>query len=170
MNGSEAAAAAFELALEAEKLSLDSYLGWALVSRNQAAKNVFVRLARDEFGHMRLIEAHLKKLAQPTAGIGAEFEFADIGELVPRQPGSGLHAGGEADQQERNALQSALESELRAEKFYARHAEQDGQATLVFRRLAQAERNHAALIQAEIDHIDKTGYWFDFPEFTLEGA
>jgi hypothetical protein len=31
------------------------------------------------------------------------------------------------------------------------------------------EQAHAALIQAEIDNITATGFWFGLPEFTLEG-
>ncbi|HDQ99924.1 MAG TPA: hypothetical protein ENN51_06540 [candidate division WOR-3 bacterium] len=163
-------AALLELALEAEKVSLDRYLEWADIARDPAGKGAFVRLARDEYQHMRFIELHLKALARQGTCSPFEVPQGKVEKLVARLERHGRLDGGPADQPERYILQSALESELRAEKYYTEQAEAGGPVAGLYRRLARAESAHVALIRAEIDHIEKTGFWFDFPEFTLEGA
>ena len=53
---------ALELALAAEKASLHSYLRWAFLTRAPAGKDIFIRLATDEFEHMRLLEQQIQGL------------------------------------------------------------------------------------------------------------
>ena len=37
-----------------------------------------------------------------------------------------------------------------------------------FARFLEIEENHIAAVQAELDYITNTGYWFDFKEFDME--
>ncbi|MBW1748855.1 MAG: hypothetical protein JRJ34_10810 [Deltaproteobacteria bacterium] len=38
----------------------------------------------------------------------------------------------------------------------------------MFARFLEIEENHIAAVQAELDYITNTGYWFDFKEFDME--
>ena len=38
----------------------------------------------------------------------------------------------------------------------------------MFSRFLEIEENHIAAVQAELDYITHTGYWFDFKEFDME--
>ena len=43
------------------------------------------------------------------------------------------------------------------------------EARELFRRFLEIEEGHLALVQAQIDFVTGTGYWFDVREFNLEG-
>jgi hypothetical protein len=38
----------------------------------------------------------------------------------------------------------------------------------MFARFLEIEDNHIDAVQAELDYITHTGYWFDFKEFDME--
>jgi hypothetical protein len=38
----------------------------------------------------------------------------------------------------------------------------------MFARFLEIEAGHIAIVQAELDYISHTGYWFDFKEFDME--
>ncbi len=39
----------------------------------------------------------------------------------------------------------------------------------MFNRFLEIEDGHTAIVQAEVDVLTRTGYFFDFQEFTLDG-
>lgn len=157
-------AAALGTALEAEKQSLRGYLRLAWQTRDGSGKQMFIRLATDEFEHMRLIERW--RAGQPLVVI----EQSDIERLVPRLSDKSRQIRGTNGQRQLDALNTALELERSAQAFYEEHARSapPGPVRGAFTRLAAMEAAHYALIQAEIDNIQQTGFWFGLPEFTLE--
>ena len=38
----------------------------------------------------------------------------------------------------------------------------------LFKPFLAIEEGHIAIVQAELDYLSHTGYWFDFQEFDLE--
>jgi hypothetical protein len=40
----------------------------------------------------------------------------------------------------------------------------------LFGRFLEIEEAHAAIVQAEIDSVNGTGFWFDVMEFSLEAG
>ncbi|MBM3332615.1 rubrerythrin [candidate division WOR-3 bacterium] len=157
--------AALATALEAEKQSLHGYLRLAWETRDNSGKQMFIRLATDEFEHMRLLETWQAAKGPPPA-----IEPSAIERLVPRLSDKSLQIRGTRGQHQLDALLTALELERSARAFYE---EQSGRAPAgpardAFRRLAEMESAHHALIQTEIDYIRQDGFWFGLLEFTLE--
>jgi rubrerythrin len=157
--------AALATAIEAEKQSLRTYLRLAWDTRDASGKQMFIRLATDEFEHMRLLETWPGD-QHATAAI----EASTIERLVPKLSDRSLRIRGTEGQNQLSALQAALELERTAQTFYEEQARvaQEGPARSTFARLAEMEAAHYALIQAEIDSIQETGFWFGLREFTLE--
>jgi rubrerythrin len=157
---------ALATALEAEKQSLRVYLRLAWETRDSSGKQMFIRLATDEFEHMRLLETWMA--GQPPAAI----ELSVIERLVPRLSDKSLQIRGTSGHHQLDALNTALELERSARAFYEEQARRasPGPARDAFIRLAAMEAAHYALIQAEIDNIRQDGFWFGLPEFTLEAA
>jgi rubrerythrin len=160
----------FSLAIELEKEGLITYLRFAYQIENLAAKNLFIRLAMDEFEHLKILEeelAHFKKEAKlkrirlPKTEI--EKTTANLKPILPQEKK-------EVDINELNALQVALNLEKRAIDFYGEQEKKskDEIAQKMWKRLREIEESHYQLIQAEIDTLTKTGFWFDFREFSLE--
>jgi rubrerythrin len=157
--------AALATAIEAEKQSLRTYLQLGWDTHDASGKQMFIRLATDEFEHMRLIETWPGD-QHASAAIAA----STIEHLVPRLSDRSLRIRGTEGQNQLSALQAALELERSAQTFYAEQAlkTQEGPTRSMFARLAEMEAAHYALIQAEIDSIQETGFWFGLREFTLE--
>jgi len=157
--------AALATAIEAEKQSLRSYLALAWETHDTSGKQMFVRLATDEFEHMRLLETWLGDRRPP-----AVVETSIIERLVPRLSDKSLQIRGTEGQNQMSALQAALDLERSARAFYEEQGRktQDGPSRAIFVRLTEMETAHYALIQAETDNIQQTGFWFGLREFTLE--
>jgi rubrerythrin len=66
-------------------------------------------------------------------------------------------------------LRKALQVETETSDFYEQMVEElEGDGKKLFANFLDIERGHKSLVQAEIDHLQGRGYWFDFPEFDLE--
>ena len=66
-------------------------------------------------------------------------------------------------------LSRALKAEVETSNFYEKMVSQmtdEGQE--MFAQFLEIEENHIAAVQAELDYITHTGYWFDFKEFDME--
>jgi len=152
-------------AIEAEKQSLDTYLKLAWDTRDASGKQMFIRLATDEFEHMRLLETWQTEKGPPTAIEGSVIE-----RLIPQLSDKSLLIRGTEGQHQLSALNAALDLEKSAQSFYEEQGRlaQAAPARALFRRLAEMEAAHYALIQAEIDSIRLDGFWFGLREFTLE--
>jgi len=162
--------AALATAIEAEKQSLRNYLEFAWNTRDSSGKQMFVRLATDEFEHMRLLETQQAGLAQSGAWQPVRVEATVLERLVPRLSDKSLRIRGTEGQNQLSALNTALDLERSAQSFYEEQSRrvQAEPARVVFARLAEMEAAHYALLQAEVDNIQQTGFWFGLREFTLE--
>ena len=69
-----------------------------------------------------------------------------------------------------NILSVAVQREIIANKFYLdlAAAEKNPEAKEMFLSLANEEELHRKILQAEIDSIGQSGFWFDMQEFTME--
>ena len=157
--------AALATATEAEKQSLRTYLKLAWDTHDSSGKQMFIRLAIDEFEHMRLLETWQAD-KRPQGAI----EPSVIEHLVPKLSDKSLQIRGTEGQHQLSALNAAIDLERSAQTFYEEQARKapPGPARTAFIRLAEMEAAHYALIQAEIDNIRQDGFWFGLPEFTLE--
>lgn len=162
--------AALATAIEAEKQSLRNYLKFAWNTGDSSGKQMFVRLATDEFEHMRLLETQQASLAQSGVWQPASVDATVVEQIVPRLSDKSLRIRGAEGQNQLSALNTALDLERSAQAFYEEQSRkvQAEPARAMFARLAEMEAAHYALIQAEIDSIQQTGFWFGLREFTLE--
>lgn len=153
-------------AIQAEKESLRNYLRFAWETADLSGKNMFIRLATDEFEHARLLESW----PGPDAGRVVMPDRTLVEKVIPRLSDLSLRIRGGKGQNQLSALQTALELETTAAEFYRvrRDRARSEPARLLFGRLAEMETAHQALVQAEIDSITQTGFWFGLSEFSLE--
>ena len=156
---------ALATAVEAEKQSLRTYLRLAWDTRDASGKQMFIRLATDEFEHMRLLETWQAEARPPGA-----IEPSVIEHLIPKLSDKSLQIRGAQGQHQLSALDAALDLERSAQTFYEEQGRKtpSGPARATFIRLAEMEAAHYALLQAEIDSIQLGGFWLGLREFTLE--
>lgn len=161
---------ALATAVEGEKQSLEAYLRFAWQTRDASGRAILLRLALDEFLHMRLLEQQEDGLRRSGSWQPVTVEQSDIERLVPHLSDRSLRIRGTAGQTELSSLEAGLDAENAAVEFYRSQGGKvpAGEVRAMFDRLAEMEEAHAALIQAEIDNIQQTGFWFGSQEFTLE--
>ena len=62
-----------------------------------------------------------------------------------------------------------LKLEIETSNFYKTMVEEMSHAAKeMFSRFLEIEQSHIAVVQAALDYVSKTGYWFDFKEFDME--
>ena len=157
------------IGIEIEKNGIKTYLDFAFRTKDCTGKNMFIKLARDEFDHMTILEKELVSLLEKKCWIREEIPISIAEKVAPalRRIEKIKSDDGVG---ELGALKTALELEKRSIEFYKSSREKitDQKAVVIFNRLIEMEESHYDLIQAEIDHIESTGFWFGIPEFSLE--
>ena len=74
-------------------------------------------------------------------------------------------------QGEIEALRIGMELELKAIDFFKACADRgdDSEAQAIFLRIADEERFHYDLLQAQYDSVTGSGFWLDSSEFRMDG-
>ncbi len=160
---------ALEHAIEIEKGGMKAYMDFALKTSSADGKDMFVWLAREEFAHMRLFESMLSAASE--AGSQAfEIPASDIQRFMPEVKKMERAKGGKAEAHDSDALRAALRMEIETRDFYREQSEKadDPKVKEVFRQLAEVEEGHRELIQAQLDFVSQTGFWFGMMEFDVE--
>ena len=145
-------------------------------AEHEVAKRVFSTLCDEEMEHIKYLRERLEEWRSSGAVTLARLDTA----LVPRAAiedgaarlrqrvrGSGREVRGT----EFESLKKALDVERETSAFYKRMvATLDDEGRRLFERFVEIEEGHVAIVQAEMDLVSGTGYWFDTAEFDLEKA
>ncbi|HJX14236.1 MAG TPA: ferritin family protein [Candidatus Deferrimicrobiaceae bacterium] len=156
-----------------EKDAISTYIKFAKAVKDPKAKNVLINLADDEVGHMTKLEKHLLNLlkgqpwllpkAEEIEAVAAVFSSSAYPDLDIREKDL-------KKVDEIRILGIAVQREIVANKYYLDLAAQTKSAGAkeMFLALAKEEELHMKILQAEIDSIGQSGFWFDMQEFTME--
>ena len=171
MSDQTIAVKALRAAIEIEDNGLLTFLKFARQTKDATGKNMFIRLAMDEHEHRLIIEKQLNNLLEDKPLINIEIPKSEIEEIAPKIREKQQRTRGESGLLEIDALNTALDLERKAAKFFRDQAKliSDSEAKALFIRLAEWEDAHFDIIQAELDSIQGTGFWFGIPEFQMDG-
>jgi rubrerythrin len=140
-------------------------------TENELGKKMFRKLAADEVRHLQTF----KKMFQTITDPGTWKQLLAEGPPKERMPSFDHKAGSRTPAEkgagELSALQQALEVERKAIDFFKRTAQEtsDPEAGRIFLAIANEEEGHYDLIQAQIDSLTHSGFWFDVGEFQMDG-
>jgi rubrerythrin len=162
---------AIKTSIEYETRVRDVYRDAVRRAQQEDGKKLFQVMADEEQHHLDYLQTKLE-------------EWSEKGEVTPEglktalPPANTIEAGiavledkvGDgAGKIEIEFLEKALAVERETGDFYRRMVEElPGEAKEMFRRFLEIEDGHLALVQAQIDQVMGTGYWFDVQEFNLE--
>lgn len=164
-------------ALEYENKVVAVYADAVDSTSDVRGRQVLRVLADEERGHVAYLEKVLERWQ-----VTGKLDVPELGSSLPSV--ETIQAGVEKLQRkmapaerpstaetELALLSQALEVEIATADFYREVVGQlGGEERELFRRFLQIEEGHRAIVQAEIDAVSGTGYWFDFQEFDLEAA
>ncbi|MFQ6093783.1 MAG: hypothetical protein ACE5OR_14105 [bacterium] len=164
---------AIKTALGYETKVRDVYAEAVEHATDQVGKRIFQVLADEEQQHVKYLQNRLdewKRTGMVTAvsldtGIPSRETIANgVSKLKARM--SDEDHGGELQM-----LRKALDVEIETSNFYKKMvSELPAEGQQMFARFVEIEEGHLAIVQAEIDYVSGTGFWFDFREFDLEAA
>ncbi len=163
-------AESIRMSIDLEKKGRAFYLESAAKSVNETGKVIFTRLADEEALHLLTFERMLD----------SSENFSNWREWVktyPQHPPIPLFENNpaksskKATADELQALRIAMRQESEAMHYYGSIAEmaEDEGVRKIFDFVRQQEVYHYDLLQAEYDAITQSGFWFDTPEFRMDG-
>jgi len=145
-------------------------------AEHDVAKRVFSTLRDEEMEHIRYLSERLEEWRSTGTITVAKLDTvlvpkaaieAAAAKLRERLDGSGREVRGT----EFESLKKALDLELETSAFYKKMvATLDDDGRRLFERFVEIEEGHVAIVQAEMDLVSGTGFWFDTAEFDLEKA
>mgnify|MGYP003573636505 CR=1 FL=1 len=161
---------AIKTAIDYEIKVRDAYLDNVDNITDETGRSVFKRLGDEEQGHLDFLEARLSEW-QETGSVSQ----AKLGTIVPDRKTieEGVrkldgHLSERDYGTEREMLRKALLLEQETSKFYRRMVDELGEDGKLFKPFLEIEEGHEAIVQAELDYLNKTGNFFDFQEFNME--
>lgn len=149
----------------------DLYREAAAGTRDPKGKRVFQALADDEQHHIDYLEAKRSQwYAEGLITVEPLTSLIPATEMPPREATDLDAAMAREDRgDEKRMLSKALQVEVETSAFYRRMVDQmEGDAGAMFARFLEIEDGHIAAVQAELDYLSHTGFWFDFQEFDME--
>ncbi len=164
---------AIGVALDFERKVRDHYYRYAKIIEDPQGRKVFETLGTEEQGHVDYLErclADWKKSGKvpdvPLKSIlpkGVKWIQAERKKIEAR-PGKRVASVNELD-----ALKTALKYEQDAGAFYHKLVKQlpEDQQPL-FSKFLGIEDGHLSIVQAQLDSVTGSGFWFDVMEFRLE--
>lgn len=159
-----------ETAIASEKKALHNYLDYAHLTQDKAGKDMFVKLARDEFQHMIILEQQSNRVRTGHLWQNTKMPSSAIEQIIPLLDKKERINSEIALNNETQILSLALKSEKKAMDFYLDKSEKVDSPVVrkILHRLADMENAHYQILQAELDNINKTGFWMGFSETSME--
>ena len=163
---------AIKTALEFEHKVLTVYQEAEKHAVNPVGQQVFRQLAKEETGHIAYLESRLTEWRK-SGHIAQE-------ELKTAVPDKARIAEGRkrlakplrskpASSREVEYLQQALAAERETSAFYQKMvSELPQERRKLFARFLEIEEGHVAIVEAELDAVTGSGFWFGIKEFDLE--
>ncbi len=149
--------------IELEKKGILTYLRLALATRGMTGKNMFIRLAADEFDHMRKLEnIRAAKAGKKTLRL-TPVPKKEIEEILKKLTMPELLEKAESGLEDLDALRLGMDMEARSVTLYRRLARstRDGKIVELATDLARWEEYHHDLLSAELDSIRNSGLYLN---------
>ena len=163
--------AAIKTAIEYETRIRDLYRNAAGDVDDPLGQRLFKALEADEQNHVAYLEDRLKQWERTGEITYESLEMTvPSKEAISRGMAKLQHRMAEDDRKdEKQMLSKALEVEVETSNFYRRLVEAlSGEGRRMFARFLEIEDSHIAIVQAQLDYVTQSGYWFDYKEFDME--
>jgi len=151
-------------AIQMEKDGYSFYMKAASQTESDMGKTIFESLAQDEQRHLDVFQKMFEdKVSQSEWNdlVDSSKKFAKI----PIFPTDLNEAPGmDSESTELDALRMAMDAEKEAVEYYGKIKENliDEDVKNIINEIIVQEKNHYSLLEKEFNHINTTGYWFEF--------
>jgi len=161
---------AIKTAINYETKVRDVYLDNVDNIADETGRRVFKTLGDEEQGHLDYLNARLAEWRET-----GKVSFLKLETIVPAREviEEGVkklddHLKERDYGTEREMLAKALKMEQDTSDFYRKMVDEMKENRDLFTRFLEIEEGHEAIVQAELNYLNKTGTFFDFQEFNME--
>ena len=151
-------------AVQMEKDGYTFYTKAAAQTESEMGRTIFESLAADEQRHLNIFQKMFEDKVEQSEWndlVNSSKKYANI----PVFPTDLKDAPGmDSDSTEIDALRMAMDSEKEAIDYYNDILEslENQELKNVINEIIEQEKNHYSLLEKEFNHINSTGYWFEF--------
>ena len=164
-------AEAIQTAIKYETRIHDLYQKASVTISDPVGQKILKALGTDELHHLAYLTGRLEMWRKT-----GDLIIEDLESTLPPLDRLDGHAGipdGDFSRMdkgdEKQILSRALSIEIETSNFYRRMTKaMSGEARRMFSRFLNLEDEHIEIVQAELDYLSKSGYWFGFKEFDME--
>jgi rubrerythrin len=151
-------------AIQMEKDGYSFYIKAASQTNSSMGRSIFESLANDEQRHLEVFQKMFEdKVSKKEWNdlLESSKKYASI-PIFPTDLKNAL--GMDSDSTEIDALRMAMDSEKEAIEYYDKIKDNliDQNVKNVINEIIEQEKNHYSLLEKEFNHINSTGYWFEF--------
>lgn len=160
---------AVKTAIDYEVKVRDAYYNAAERSKDETGRKIFRVLGDEEQGHVDYLNSKLNEW-QKTGKASPEKLETIVPSLKTIQEGVRKldhHLSKPDSGTEKELLSKALQLETETSNFYQKMVDEMGPEGGLFKRFLEIEKGHQAIVQAELDYHQQTGYLFDFQDFGM---
>jgi len=163
---------AIKTAIEFENKVLKVYQEAGKKAVDPVGQKVFQQLAKEEAGHVAYLKSRLTEWQK-----SGHISLEELQTIVPDkkiiQEGRKRLAkpmrAKSASATEVELLQRALAAEKETSAFYRKMvSELAEERRKLFARFLEIEEGHVAIVEAELDAVSGSGFWFGIKEFDIE--
>jgi rubrerythrin len=163
---------AIKTAIDFEKKVLKVYEDASKKSADSVGLRVFKQLAKEEADHVAYLESRLSEWQK-----SGHISLEEITTIVPskeriaegRKRAGKPMRGKAAPATEVEYLERALAAEKETSAFYRKMvSEMAEDRRMLFARFLEIEEGHVAIVEAELDAVSGSGFWFGMKEFDVE--
>jgi len=140
-------------------------------THNELGKKMFMKLANDEAQHLKVFsDIYTKMVGEDWRKYVGDLKVKEKAPMIEALANKVASAGKESRASELEAISIAMDLERNAIEFFCSAAQKTGdvKAKEIFSKIADEERLHYDLLQAQHDHLTNSGYWFDVAEFRMD--
>ena len=151
-------------AIQMEKDGFEFYTKAASQTNSDMGRTIYETLASDEQKHLDIFQ----KMFEEKVGKSEWNDLVNSSKKYANIPVSPIDLkdapGMDADSSEIDALRLAMDSEREAIDYYTDIKEnlESEELRNVIDEIIEQEKNHFSLLEKEFNHINSTGYWFEF--------
>jgi rubrerythrin len=151
-------------AIQMEKDGYDFYTKAAAQTNSEMGRSIFESLASDEQRHLYVFQKMFEEKVSTSEWndlVNSSKKYANIPIFPQDLKGA---PGMDADSTEIDALRFAMDSEKEAIEYYSeiRDNLDSDELKNIINEIIEQEKNHYSLLENEFNHINTTGYWFEF--------
>jgi rubrerythrin len=160
---------ALKTAIEYEIKVRDAYYDAADKSKDDTGRKIFKVLGDEERGHVDYLNSKLSEWQKTGKALPEKLESVVPSPKAIQEGVQKLnHHLSRSDRgTEKELLSKALQLETETSNFYQRMVDEMGPDGDLFERFLEIEKGHQAIVQAELDYHQQTGYLFDFQDFGM---